>query len=130
MEKVVPASEFEKNFDTFGRVTLQGIYFDFNKWDLKTESKPALNEIAAYMRKHPERRLHVVGHTDAVGTFEFNLKLSRTRAAAVVEALAREYGISISRLTPNGVGPLAPIATNVTDDGRAKNRRVELVPQP
>jgi len=128
MQQVVSSSELERNIDTQGRVTLQGIYFDFNKSELKPESKPALDEIAAFMRKHPARRLHVVGHTDAVGAFDFNLRLSQSRAAAVADALLRGYGIAQGRLTPNGVGMLAPIATNTTEDGRAKNRRVELVP--
>lgn len=129
MQQVVSASELEKSIDMNGRVTLQGIYFDFNKWDLKLESKPALDEIAAYLRKNPSRRLHVVGHTDAVGAFDFNVRLSQNRASAVADALYRGYGVETGRLTPNGVGMLAPVASNATEEGRAKNRRVELVPQ-
>lgn len=130
MQQVVTASELERSIADNGRVTLQGIYFDFNKWDLQPRSKAALDEIASYLRKNPTQRLHVVGHTDAVGAFDFNIRLSQNRAAAVAEALVRGYGIAQSRLTPNGVGMLAPIASNGTEDGRAKNRRVELVPQP
>lgn len=126
---VVSASDMQKAIDTTGRVTLYGILFDFNKWEIKPQSKPALDEIAKYMTANPERRLHVVGHTDAVGGFDFNVKLSQQRANAVVSALVRDYGIGADRLKGNGVGMLAPIATNGTDEGRAKNRRVELVPQ-
>lgn len=127
--RVVTASEMESAITSTGRVTLYGILFDFNRSEIKPESKAALDEIAQYLRKHPERRLHVVGHTDAVGGFEFNLKLSKARAVAVVDALVRGYGIAPGRLTGNGVGMLAPIATNASEEGRAKNRRVELVPQ-
>lgn len=126
--EVVSASEIEKGIAENGRVTLYGILFDFNKSVLKDESRPALDEIAKFLEADPERKLHVVGHTDAVGTFDFNLKLSKARANAVVAALTKSYGIAAARLKANGVGMLAPIATNATDEGRAKNRRVELVP--
>ena len=69
----------------------------------------------------------VVGHTDTSGSFEHNLDLSMRRAAAVVEVLVTAHGISEGRLTPRGVGPLAPVASNDTEAGRALNRRVELV---
>jgi len=71
----------------------------------------------------------VVGHTDNVGSYETNLSLSKRRADAVVAALNTEYGINAGRLTANGVASLAPVAVNTTDEGRAKNRRVELVPR-
>lgn len=71
----------------------------------------------------------MVGHTDNVGSYEFNLGLSKKRAEAVVAALAAEYGISAGRLTANGVAGLAPVAVNTTEEGRAKDRRVELVPR-
>jgi outer membrane protein OmpA-like peptidoglycan-associated protein len=126
--EVVSASEIEKSIAESGRVTLYGILFDFNKSDIKDESRPALDEIAKFLEADPERKLHVVGHTDAVGSFDFNLKLSKARANAVVSELVKTYGIAAGRLKGNGVGMLAPIATNGTDEGRAKNRRVELVP--
>ena len=71
----------------------------------------------------------MVGHTDNVGLFEHNIKLSQDRAAAVVKALVGKYGITSSRLTPFGDGPTAPVASNKSEEGRAKNRRVELVAQ-
>jgi len=74
-------------------------------------------------------KLYVVGHTDNTGTYEYNLDLSRRRAAAVVEALTRGHGVAAARLKAVGVGPVAPVASNATEEGRAKNRRVELVAQ-
>jgi OmpA-OmpF porin, OOP family len=74
-------------------------------------------------------KVNVVGHTDNVGTIDANMKLSQARATAVVAALTSKYGITAIRLKAYGVGPLAPVAGNKTDDGKAKNRRVELVEQ-
>jgi outer membrane protein OmpA-like peptidoglycan-associated protein len=124
---VVTASEMEKSIAETGRVTLYGIHFDFNKADIKPQSRPALDEIARYLKADPARRLHVVGHTDGVGGFDFNVRLSQARAGAVVAELVGSYAIAPERLKGNGVGMLAPIATNETEEGRAKNRRVELV---
>ena len=112
-----------------GHVALYNIYFDFNKADLKPESEPALKAIAQLMKQDPNLKLYVVGHTDAQGTLAYNLELSKRRAQAVVDALVKRYGIPAARLQPYGVGPLAPVASNDTDEGRAKNRRVELVKQ-
>ena len=126
---LVKADEMSKSIAAAGRVALYGILFDFNKADLKSESKPALEEIAKLLKQEPGLKLHVVGHTDNVGGYEFNLSLSKRRAEAVVVALAQEYGIAANRLTPNGVAYLAPVAVNTTGEGRAKNRRVELVPR-
>jgi OmpA-OmpF porin, OOP family len=126
---VVSASDISKGLETSGRVALYGILFDTNKAEIKRESRPALDEIAKYLRSVPNARLDVVGHTDNVGAYDSNLDLSRARAAAVVGALVNEYTISPQRLRASGVGFLAPIASNVTESGRAKNRRVELLPQ-
>lgn len=126
---LVKADEMSRTMAATGRVALYGIYFDTNKSDVKPESKPAMDEIAKLLRAEPGLKLHVVGHTDNVGGLEFNLGLSRRRADAVVAILVREYGIAPNRLTANGVAYLAPVASNATEEGRAKNRRVELVPQ-
>lgn len=112
-----------------GRVALYGIYFDFGKSDLKPESKPMLDEIAKLLTQDPRIKLYVVGHTDNVGEIGYNMSLSQTRAEAVVKTLTGGYGIDAGRLKAYGVGPLAPVASNNTDEGRAKNRRVELVAQ-
>jgi OmpA-OmpF porin, OOP family len=112
-----------------GHVEVQGIYFDFNKADLKSESKPAVDELTRLLQSNTALRVWVVGHTDNVGSVDFNMALSKARAASVIAALT-SAGVASNRLAPFGNGPYAPVATNTTDEGRAKNRRVELVAQP
>jgi OmpA-OmpF porin, OOP family len=125
----VNAAGLEAGLTQAGHVEVPGIFFDFNKSELKPESKPALDEVAKMMKERTAVKVWVVGHTDSVGTVEANQKLSEARAAAVAKALVANYGISAARLKGYGVGPLAPVASNASDDGRAKNRRVELVEQ-
>ncbi len=119
----------EQKLNQVGHVALYGIYFDFNKATLKPESEPVLKEIAQLLKTNPGLKLYVVGHTDNVGPLDYNMKLSKARATAVVKRLVAKYGISPDRLKPFGVGPLCPVASNSTEQGRAKNRRVELVAQ-
>jgi outer membrane protein OmpA-like peptidoglycan-associated protein len=114
---------------TTGHVALYGIYFDHDKSDVKPESAPTLAEIAKFLKAEPKLSLYVVGHTDSVGTYDYNMALSARRAAAVVKELTGKHGIAAAPLKPAGTGPLAPVAPNDTEDGRAKNRRVELVKQ-
>ena len=109
-----------------GSVALYGIYFDTNKADVKPESRPTLSEIATLLKENAKLSLFVVGHTDSNGTVEHNLDLSLRRAQAVVAALAAEFGIERTRLDARGVGSLSPVAPNNNEDGRAKNRRVQL----
>jgi len=78
------------------------------------------------LRSNANAKVDVVGHTDNIGSYDSNLDLSRARAAAVVGTLVSEYTINPQRLRASGVGFLAPIASNANDDGRAKNRRVEI----
>ncbi|MFZ1615620.1 MAG: OmpA family protein, partial [Holophaga sp.] len=106
-----------------------GITFDTGKADIKPSSEPALTEIAKLLKGQPALKLHVVGHTDNVAGLDLNLKLSKARAEAVVQALTTKHGIASNRLIPHGVGPVAPVASNDAEAGRAKNRRVELVKQ-
>ncbi len=126
---VVSAGEMAKAIGASGRVALYGIFFDFNKADVKPESRPALEQIAKLMKNDPALMLYVVGHTDNVGGLESNLALSRRRADAVVQALVRDFAVAASRLQAHGVAFLSPVAVNTSEEGRAKNRRVELVPQ-
>ncbi len=112
-----------------GRVAVYGVYFDTNKADLKPESEPALAEIVKMLEADEGLKLYVVGHTDNTGQFTHNVKLSQARAASVVNALVGKHGIAAARLTPFGCGPTAPVASNNTEAGKAKNRRVELVSQ-
>jgi OmpA-OmpF porin, OOP family len=125
----VAAAEMAKSIASTGHIALYGLYFDTDKADVKPESTDTLKEIAALLKGDPKLQLLVVGHTDNVGAYDYNLKLSERRAAAVVQALTTQHGIDAKRLRPAGVGMLAPVAANDTDDGRAKNRRVELVKQ-
>jgi OmpA-OmpF porin, OOP family len=122
----VSATEMEKQISATGKVALYGIYFDFNKTDVKPESEPTLTEIIKLMQSKPALKTLVVGHTDAVGSFDSNKTLSQKRAEAVVAALGAK-GIDTKRMFPVGVSFAAPVATNATEEGRAKNRRVELV---
>jgi OmpA-OmpF porin, OOP family len=110
-----------------GRVAVYGILFDTGKSELKPESAPALTEIAKLLKENPSLKVYVVGHTDMVADLATNLRLSQARAQSVVSALASQHGIAAARLIPYGDGPYAPVASNQTEEGRAKNRRVELV---
>ncbi|HRY44223.1 MAG TPA: OmpA family protein [Thermoanaerobaculia bacterium] len=110
-----------------GHVEVPGIFFDFGKADVKPESEPALREVAKLLQASPGLRVWVVGHTDSVGSAEDNVALASGRAASVVAWLTGKLSVDGKRLVPHGVGPYAPVASNATDEGRAKNRRVELV---
>jgi outer membrane protein OmpA-like peptidoglycan-associated protein len=115
------------DLDRTGRAVLNGLFFDTDMAVLRPESQPALAEIAGLLQAHPEIQAFIVGHTDMTGDMEHNLDLSNRRATAVIDALVQDHGIAQERLTPRGIGPLAPLATNDTESGRALNRRVELV---
>ncbi len=123
----INAAEMLKGIKADGKIALYGIYFDFDKSELKTESEPALVEIAKLLKDNPALNLYVVGHTDMKGAYDYNKNLSKQRAEAVVNELVKKYGIAASRLAAAGVGPLAPVSTNQTEEGRKLNRRVELV---
>lgn len=125
---VANAESLAGSINETGKVVVYGIYFDTDKADIKQESDPALAEIVKMLKANSTLKLFVVGHTDNVGLFDHNIKLSQDRAAAVVKALVGK-GIVASRLTPFGGGPTAPMASNQNEAGRAKNRRVELVNQ-
>jgi outer membrane protein OmpA-like peptidoglycan-associated protein len=125
----VNAESLAKDIAKTGHVSVYGIYFDTGKADVKPESDPVLNEIAKLLQQNPTLILYVVGHTDNVGTLSNNMELSKLRAEAVAKILISKYGIDAKRLHPVGVGPVSPITSNKTEEGRAKNRRVELVEQ-
>ncbi len=125
----VNAAELANDITRVGHSSVYGIYFDAGKADFKPESDPALKEIARLLQQDPSLKLYVVGHTDNVGQFEANMDLSRRRAIAVTQALTTKYGIEAARLSAQGDGPTAPVASNDSEEGRARNRRVELVKQ-
>jgi outer membrane protein OmpA-like peptidoglycan-associated protein len=112
-----------------GHTVVTGILFDTGKADVKPESAPALVEVAKMLRENAALKVYVVGHTDNVGGLAANLDLSKRRAAAVVQALTTQYGVAAARLQSFGAGPYAPVASNHAEEGRALNRRVELVEQ-
>lgn len=112
-----------------GRIAVYGIQFDTGKSEIKPTSESALTEIAKLLKTQPALKLHVVGHTDNVANLDLNLKLSKARAEAVVQTLSTRHGVAAARLIAHGVGPVAPVASNDTEGGRSKNRRVELVKQ-
>lgn len=126
---VADAASLASSLKETGKVALYGIYFDTGKAEIKPESEPSLKEIAKLLQADPKLKLYVVGHTDNVGDFDANIKLSKDRADAVVKALTGKYGITVARLKTFGDGPVAPVASNDTEEGRAQNRRVELVKQ-
>ena len=131
MKQEVTADEkfMADGISSTGHVAIFGIFFDFNKSDVKPESDPALQEISKLLSAYPSLKVFIVGHTDNVGGVDYNMKLSQARADAVVKVLTAKYKINPQLLKAYGVGQLAPVAPNKTEDGRAKNRRVELVEQ-
>jgi len=125
--KMVDAGAMAKGLRETGHIALYGIYFDTDKAAIKPESRPTLDEIAKLLRAQPQLNVFIVGHTDSQGTYEYNADLSRKRAEAVAAELVKSYKVATTRLKTAGLGFLAPIGSNATDEGRALNRRVELV---
>jgi outer membrane protein OmpA-like peptidoglycan-associated protein len=126
---VADAASFGNDIRTSGHVAVYGILFDTGKATITPESAQAIGEIAKLLTTDPGLKVHVVGHTDNVGTVEGNLKLSQDRAGAVVQALVQQHKIAAARLRAYGCGSFAPLASNDGEDGRAQNRRVEIVKQ-
>jgi outer membrane protein OmpA-like peptidoglycan-associated protein len=121
-----PVNTVEKQLTEQKRAVTYGIYFDFNKDTIKPESEAVLKEIVQAMTDNPGWKLTVEGHTDNVGANDYNLDLSKRRAAAVKQALVSRYHIAADRLSTDGFGASRPVDTNDTLEGRARNRRVEL----
>jgi len=126
---IVNAEAMAKDIEITGHSSIYGIYFDTGKAEVNPESEVALAEIAKLLGLDPKLKLYVVGHTDNIGTLSSNMDLSQRRAEAVVTVLVSKYSIGADRLAAAGVGPLSPVVTNKIEEGRAKNRRVELVKQ-
>ena len=128
-EVTASAELFQSGLNASGHVEIPGIFFDSGKSVLKPESEAAVAEIARLLQADPGLKVYVVGHTDNVGGVDGNLKLSQDRAGAILQALVGGHGIAPARLGAYGCGQFAPVAANDTEEGRAKNRRVELVEQ-
>jgi outer membrane protein OmpA-like peptidoglycan-associated protein len=121
------AMELAKALGDTGSVALYGILFDTGKATIKPESAKALAPVGELLTSQASLKLEIQGHTDNVGAPAANLKLSQDRAAAVKAYLVKTFGVAADRLLPVGLGDTRPVGDNKTDDGRAKNRRVELV---
>lgn len=124
---VVTAEALKQGFAAEGKAVLDGVVFDHDKATIKPESKPALDTIGKFLKENPNLKAFIVGHTDMVGAFDYNMKLSQQRAQAVVDALVKDYGVAAGRLSPHGVGSLSPVSTNRSEQGKSSNRRVEMV---
>jgi outer membrane protein OmpA-like peptidoglycan-associated protein len=123
----VSIESLRKELVAEGKAVLEGVYFETDKAVLEPESKPALAVIAELLQADPAMKVYIVGHTDTDGDLQHNMTLSRARAQAVVDALTKEHGILLHRLEAHGVGPLSPAKSNRGADGKAGNRRVEMV---
>ncbi|MDZ5645581.1 OmpA family protein [Nitrospirillum sp. BR 11828] len=127
--QVMDSATMKNSLAASGKVALYGLYFDTDKAEVKPESKAQLDEMAKLLTANPALKVYIVGHTDSQGQFAHNLDLSQKRADAVVQALTGTYHVAPGRMTAKGVASLAPVTANDSDDGRAQNRRVELVQQ-
>jgi len=125
----VNAASLANDINRTGHASVYGIYFDTGKADVKPESDATLSEIAKLIQGDPTLKLYVVGHTDNQGALDLNMDLALRRAQAVLAALTTKYAVPATRLKAYGCGPYSPVASNDSEDGRAKNRRVELVKQ-
>jgi OmpA-OmpF porin, OOP family len=123
------AEVFKNGLRSTGHAAVYGISFDTDSAGIKPESAQAIGEVASLLKADPGLKIFVVGHTDNSGSVDHNLKLSQDRAQAVLQALVRDHGIAAARLKASGCGQYAPVASNDTEEGKAKNRRVELVKQ-
>jgi outer membrane protein OmpA-like peptidoglycan-associated protein len=123
----VDAAEMSSQLEAQGRIALYGIRFEFDSAKLQLSSAKTIEEVARALKDNQSMSVYVVGHTDNAGEYDYNRNLSQQRAAAVVQALIEAHGIGVQRLVAIGVGPVAPRASNDSEDGRAINRRVEIV---
>jgi outer membrane protein OmpA-like peptidoglycan-associated protein len=110
-----------------GRIVLRGVHFDFNKYNIRPSDAAVLDEAAGTLKDNPDVVVNVNGYCDSIGGVEYNVKLSERRARAVADYLEKD-GIAADKLMPQGYGKTNFVATNKTKEGRAENRRVELVP--
>ena len=123
----VTAKNINDKITANGHIALYNIHFDTGKTLIKPESEDVMKNIATYLKAHSGQKYLIVGHTDNVGDFDANVKLSLARAQAVVKELIGKYAIDPAQLKAYGDGQTAPVASNATQEGRAQNRRVEIV---
>jgi len=125
----VDAKALQSGLASEGKVALYGIYFDTGKAEIKPESKAQMDQMAKLLQSQPALKVYIVGHTDNQGSLDANLGLSQQRAQAVASALSNNYKIDARRMQARGVANLAPVTTNANEEGRGRNRRVELIAQ-
>lgn len=123
----ITADQLLQKLQSEGKVALYGIHFNVDKATLLPKSNKTIKAIAGALNKDKKLRVYVVGHTDDSGSNDHNMELSNLRAQAVVKELVGKFKINQNRVLPQGVGPYAPVSTNGTDEGRALNRRVEII---
>jgi outer membrane protein OmpA-like peptidoglycan-associated protein len=119
--------QIEKELAADQRIDVYGIYFDVNSDRLRSESDPILQEIAGALDRNRDWQITIDGHTDSIGNADANMDLSQRRSESVRMALVNRFGVAAARLTTRGRGATVPKDTNDTPEGRARNRRVELV---
>ncbi|TKA94310.1 OmpA family protein [Cereibacter changlensis] len=123
-----PATGLGARLDSGGAQPLEDLVFSSSAAALEEGDYASLAELAGYLQSKPERRVMLVGHTDASGSQEANLALSKQRAQSVRQRLIDRFGLAPDRIAADGVGALAPRASNLTEAGRTLNRRVEVTP--
>lgn len=124
-----PGTSFDAKVDARGCWIIKDVLFDFDKSVIKPQAYPILEEVVAVLKRNPSVKVEIQGHTDSVGTAQYNRGLSERRANAVMKYLVKK-GIASNRLTALGYGLTRPIASNLTPEGQARNRRVELTALP
>jgi outer membrane protein OmpA-like peptidoglycan-associated protein len=120
-------ADLEQSLAEDCRVEVPGVYFEFDSDQLNPASEPTIRAIGELLTRHPEWTVTIEGHTDNVGGEAYNLDLSNRRAASLKRALVDDHGIAAGRLSTQGFGYSRPVESNNTAEGRARNRRVELV---
>lgn len=124
---VLSAEDIAREINASGKATFYGIYFDTDKVEIKPESKETLEQMANYLNSNPDVTVYLVGHTDNTGSIEHNQMLSEKRAEAVIKELVDSHNVNGSRLKAYGVASLSPVSNNSSEEGKSKNRRVEMV---
>ncbi len=126
---LVPAEDMLRSIRGQGKAVLYGVHFSFDTAEIMSESRPQLEEMAKLLKAEPKLKVFVVVHTDNQGRADENVRLAQRRAEALARLLAQDFGVPAERMIAEGLGSLSPLASNATEAGRAKNRRVELVGQ-
>jgi len=130
MEKgFVTAENIDVDMLAKGHIAIYGIHFETGQSVIKAQSKETINTIATYLNNNPTKSFYIVGHTDNTGDFDKNKILSEERAKSVINELTAKHNVNAAQLGAYGVSSLAPVTSNMTEEGRTKNRRVEIVEQ-